>query len=183
MAAVEKRQIFDIPPLSIEVTEYQAEIKTCAHCHTTNKAAFPNAVTQPVQYGSRIKAQALYLMNQHLLPCERTAEILLDFYDQKISTGTLQAPVENIKRQVLAADVVNFDETGIRVEKKTHWLHSASTPRLTYYMFHQTRGSAAMNAAKILPQFKGIAVHDHWKPYLNYHCRHALCNAHHRNWH
>jgi len=31
----------------------------------------------------------------------------------------------------------------------------------------------------ILPQFKGILCHDHWKPYYKYDCTHALCNAHH----
>jgi transposase len=187
---VDKRQVFDIPPISIEVTEYQAEIKTCSHCNTTNKASFPKAVTQPVQYGCRIKAQAIYLMNQHLLPYQRTAEILFDFYGQQISTGTLyninhdcyqvlKQPVENIKEQVIASDVVHFDESGLRVDKKTNWLHSSSTSLWSYYMFHKKRGSAAMDEANILPRFKGIAVHDHWKPYFKYTCRHALCNAHH----
>ena len=187
---VDKRQVFDIPAVSIEVTEYQAEIKTCTHCNTTNKASFPKTVTQPVQYGSRIKAQAIYLMNQHLLPYQRTAEILFDFYGQKMSTGTLfninhgcyqalKQPVENIKQQVIASDVVHFDETGLRADKKTKWLHSASTSRWSYYTFHQKRGSDAMDEANILPQFNGIAVHDHWKPYFKYTCRHALCNAHH----
>ena len=36
-----------------------------------------------------------------------------------------------------------------------------------------------MQDADILPKFNGIAVHDHWKPYLNYPCSHCLCNAHH----
>ena len=190
VVGVDKRQLFDIPPVSIEVTEYQAEIKTCTHCNTTNKASFPKMVTQPVQYGSRIKAQAIYLMNQHLLPYQRTAEILFDFYGQQISTGTLfninhdcyqalQKPVENIKEQVIASAVVHFDESGLRADKKTRWLHSASTPLWSYYMFHQKRGSDAMDEANILPQFEGIAVHDHWKPYFKYQCRHALCNAHH----
>ena len=187
---MEKRQVFDIPPVSIEVTEYQAEIKTCPQCHTTHKAVFPKTVTQPVQYGTRMKAQAIYLMNQHLLPYQRTAEILFDFYGQKMSTSTLfninhdcyhalKQPVKNIKQQVIASEVVHFDETGLRADKKTKWLHSASTSIWSYYTFHQKRGSAAMDQANILPQFNGIAIHDHWKPYFKYHCSHALCNAHH----
>lgn len=186
----EKRQVFDIPPVSIQVTEYQAEIKDCPHCQATNKASFPQAVTQPTQYGSRIKERAVYLMNQHLLPYERTAEIIADFYGRKISAGTLyhinqacfealKEPVEKIKEQIIASDVINLDETGLRAEKRTQWLHSAGTPKLTYYMFHQKRGSVAMDEANILPQFNGTAIHDHWKPYFKYDCRHGLCNTHH----
>jgi transposase len=37
-----------------------------------------------------------------------------------------------------------------------------------------------MEDAGILGEFKGRAVHDHWKPYFKYDaCDHALCNAHH----
>jgi transposase len=31
----------------------------------------------------------------------------------------------------------------------------------------------------IIPEYKGVLVHDHWKPYLGYDCEHGLCNAHH----
>ena len=139
----EKRQVFDIPPVSIQVTEYQAEIKDCPHCQTTNKASFPQGVTQPTQYGSRIKERAVYLMNQHLLPYERTAEIIADFYGRKISAGTLyhinqacfealKEPVEKIKEQIIASDVINLDETGLRVEKRTQWLHSAQHTKVDF---------------------------------------------------
>ena len=37
-----------------------------------------------------------------------------------------------------------------------------------------------MNEKGVLPRFKGILCHDHWKPYYQYtDCEHALCNAHH----
>ena len=186
----DKRQVFDIPPVSIEVTEYQAEIKTCSNCHTVNKASFPKDVTQVAQYGARIKAQLIYLMNQHLLPYERTSDICFDLYGLRISAGTLyrmnlfcsevlEKPTAKIKEHIIASDVVNFDETGLRVEEHGHWLHSASTDDCTYYYVHRRRGPVAMDEADILPHFSGIAVHDHWKSYFTYDCQHALCNAHH----
>ena len=74
--------------------------------------------------------------------------------------------------------MAGFDETGMRATGSLHWLHTASTRWLTWYFAHAKRGREAMDAAGVLPDFKGCAVHDFWGPYLNYDCGHAFCNAH-----
>jgi len=35
-----------------------------------------------------------------------------------------------------------------------------------------------MDAAGILPDYRGCAVHDFWESYLDYDCDHAFCNGH-----
>ena len=91
-----------------------------------------------------------------------------------------QASLESIQQQIIAADVAQFDESGLRVEGKLHWLHVASTDNLTHYHVDRKRGQIGMQAGGILPKFQGNAVHDHWKPYLNFdQCQHSFCNAHH----
>jgi len=188
--AFEKRQVFDIPPVKIKATEHQAEIKTCPYCSAVNKASFPTSVSQPVQYGPNVKAHAVYLMVRQHIPCRRSAELLRDFFGAEISPATilkakkeasllLAEPVNDIKEQITASDVVHFDETGARCVQQNHWVHTAGTPTLTYYRIHEKRGSKAMNDVGILPAFNGRAVHDHLKSYFKYACSHALCNAHH----
>ena len=92
----------------------------------------------------------------------------------------LRSSVDSIKENILASAVVHFDETGMRVGRQhKHWLHTASTPSQTFYYIHKKRGSEAMDAMGILPDFDGTAVHDHFISYQKYPCKHAACNAHH----
>ncbi len=188
---IEKRQVFDTPPIKIEVTEYQAEIKDCPFCGHKNKGIFPEGVDQPVQYGERIKATGVYLNQQHLIPYDRTTEIIEVLCGQSISGGTLYNTNEEIysnlettekgtKQSIINSEVVRFDETGYYENADRHWLHSASTEEYTYYYPYQNRGNEGMNAAGILQYFHGIGVHDHWKAYFKYtNFTHALCNVHH----
>jgi transposase len=85
---------------------------------------------------------------------------------------------ERLKALLSLAVVAGFDETGIRIIAQRFWLHSCSTAHHAYYAVHTKRGQQAMDAIGILPQFKGVAVHDFWKSYYQYACRHGLCNAH-----
>ena len=186
---IERRQVFDLPEPKLEVTEHQAEVKTCT-CGCLNRAAFPPEVTAPVQYGLRVKSAAVYLKEYQLLPFDRLAEILCDLFGcHSFSEGTLAnltaacsqrlEPVDAAIRDLAAqSEVAGFDETGVRASGSLHWLHTVSTRRLTWYFAHKRRGREAMDAADILPDFRGRAVHDFWSPYLKYDCDHAFCNAH-----
>ncbi len=184
------RQVIDIPPLKLEVTEHRAETKECPGCGCCNVAGFPDEAKTSVQYGSRIKALLVYLNQYQLLPYDRTCELVKDLFSQTISQGTLsnwnkdcfrnlESTEEQIRQALLASEVVHFDETGLRSEGKLHWLHAASTDRLTYYGLHAKRGKEAMDNFGLLENFTGCAVHDHWKSYFKFSCDHSLCNTHH----
>ncbi len=183
-------QVHDLVPIEIEVREHQAAVKQCDCCGQSNQAAFPVEVRNRAQYGSRLRSLMVYLMDYQLLPSARVQELLSEVFGCQLSEGTLYEARENcfeslteveagIVAAVQQAEVAHFDETGLRVNTKLLWLHVASTPALTYYFIHPKRGSEAMNAMDILPQFEGISVHDGWQSYALYDCVHALCNAHH----
>lgn len=188
----EKRQVFDVPPIQVKVTEHQAEIKECPICHQTTVGEFPLGVSQPVQYGDRIKAQMVYFNQYQLVPLERTTEIFDDLYGQNVSEGTIVEactqtaqqvePVVKVIREELktTSKPAHFDETGSRIEKKLWWLHVVCTGLLTYYEAHPNRGCKALDAIGIFPRFKGTAIHDAYRSYFQYDgVTNALCNAHH----
>jgi transposase len=188
----ERRQVFDIPPVKVEVTEHQAEIKTCPACGTLNRAEFPEGVSQPVQYGPEIGARMTYFNAYQAIPLERTVEIIQDVYDHAIGEATVVeadfqmaetvTPVNERTKQHLTdqEDPTHHDETGVRIGGGLQWLHLTCSELLTYYAIHPKRGIIAFEAIGILPKRKGKVIHDGWKSYLQYEqLFHAFCNAHH----
>ena len=183
--------MIDLPPLKIEVTEHQVECVTCPSCGQVNEGQFPEEVTNPVQYGAGIKTLAVYLKGQQLIPYGRSQQLLADLFGVSISQGSLEnfmqaaahkvePVIGQIKAGLIEAKVAHYDESGFYIGGQRGWLHSTSTPWLTYYFPHLSRGKKALEAAGILPNFQGVAVHDSWLTYWGYdHCDHALCNVHH----
>lgn len=184
----EARQVFEIDVLRV-VTEYRAQ-RLENDQGQRFVAPFPAGVTKAVQYGNRLKAHAVYLSQYQLLPYKRIQEYFADQLQISLSEGSLYnfnqkayeqlADFERITQNHLAQAVcAHADETGININGTGHWLHSLSTNQWTHFSAHEKRGTDAMDAIGILPRFKGILCHDHWKPYYRYDCTHALCNAHH----
>ena len=181
-----KRQVFDVPEPKIEITEHRVEIKQCPECQTKVQGSFPPSVKSPVQYGVRLKAISAYLQHQHFIPENRLSEILEDLFACSMSEGTIAnhskslaqaiTPVaEKLASDVKTAPVKHLDETGLRVAGKTQWLHSVSTPNLTWYRIATKRKDL-----EPLMGIRGVVVHDHWKPYYQLEdVLHQLCNAHH----
>jgi transposase len=187
---VQRRQVVDLPPLSLLTTEHRVQNKVCPDCGFETVASFPVEAETTVQYGPRLKALGLYLLDFQLLPFARIASLFADLFAASFSPGTLFAcqqvaskrlsgVLSCIRQGLLQAEVAHFDETGLRLAGSLHWLHVAGTNTLTWYDWHKQRGKAGMDKAGILPHFTGVAVHDGWSSYQPYACGHALCNAHH----
>lgn len=184
----ERRQVIDID-LCRFVVEYQAQI---LEDDQGNRfvASFPEGVKRRVQYGPGLKANAVYMSQYQLIPYDRIRDYFQDQMHTPVSAGSvfnfnkeayegLASFEQWVKGQLASTDLMHADETGINIGAKRHWLHCASNTSLTWFYPHTKRGTEAMNEEGILPLFKGVLCHDHWKPYYRYDCTHALCNAHH----
>jgi transposase len=189
-SGIERRQIFDLPPIAIEITEHRVESRVCPRCGRVNRGSFPEDATHSTQYGPGVRSLAAYLQVYQFLPYERTCEMMRDLLGVSISEGTLfesiracsksLEPTEAAIREAISeAKVAHFDETGLRIEGRTRWLHSASAGAWVHYSAQERRGQEGMKAVGILPEFEGRAVHDGGASYFAFDCDHALCNAHH----
>ena len=186
----QSRQVFDLPPIKLQVTEHRSEIKSCPCCQAVNQAPFPVAVTQKVQYGTEVQKLSVYFNSYQLLPYSRTSEMFEYLLGHRINEGSLvsmnQRCADNLagfigelKEAIAAQEVSHADETGYYYNGVRNWLHVLTTEQHTLYMPHTKRGTEAMDAMGILTSYKGVLVHDFWKSYLEYGCAHALCNVHH----
>jgi len=176
--AIEKRQEFNMPPVRLTTTELQAQTKQC-DCGEITKAAFPKGVNARVQYGSGVKSLLAYWNVAQFIPMERCVEMFAELTGYHISEGTLfnhmktfEGLLEPLEQQIVKAltrsPVNNADETGMPMAGKNKWLHSLSNDQWTLYYVHDKRGSEAMIDMGILPEYKGILVHDFWSSYFKF---------------
>ena len=137
----ERRQVFDIPPIQLEVTEHRNASVTCSVCHVTTCGAFPADVKHAVQYGPHIKAFSVYLNQQQMVPLQRLHALLGEWLQAPLSPGSIvnwvqeaaaavAEQVARIQTGLQQAPVVHCDETGQYIAGKRFWLHVAATTQI-----------------------------------------------------
>ena len=186
---IEKRQVFELPPKMLIVTEHRVEVKLCPNTGREVSAAFPAGVNAPAQYGRRLSACLVYFRVQQLIPLERISQLCADLFGIAVSEATVQAAVAaahdalagfeaKVADLIAQAPIAHPDETGLRVAGSLHWLHVVGTKTLTWYGVHKKRGSQAIEHFALLPRFAGRLIHDCLSAYFDLKCLHGLCNAH-----
>lgn len=185
-----RRQVFDLPPVWLRVHEHRAQRRRCRCCGVVTTGVFPSEATAATCYGPGVGALGVYLLSRQHLPVARAGELMADCLGAPVSTGwlagLLPAAAANlepftcdVQEQLRAARVAHFDETGARVAGTLWWVHVACTNLLTLYHRAPSRGTTSADLGGVLPQFKGVAVHDRLSSYRSYQVAHQLCNAHH----
>lgn len=188
---VVRRQVFDLPEFGFTVSEHQLHALRCSRCGAVTRAQAPVWAGAPAVYGPNVTAAAAYLSAQHHIPVDRVCEILADLAGIEVSAGwvhsacqraqqALAPATEAIAEALVAEPVVYFDESVSRVACRNHWLHVATTSKLTaYHIDEHGRSAKSMIAFGILPRFSGVAVHDAYSAYAQFTgATHALCNVH-----
>jgi len=185
----DKRYVFDIVVKTDVVLHQSYRMNACALHGGISKGEFPEGVNGFVQYGENLSSLIVNL-NMDGLSTDHIQNLLRDMFDIPLSQGTIinklkkcasqiVPVIPRIKEKLIQSEVLNFDETGIRVDGKIKWVHSSSNNDFTYLTLNQKRGKDGMDANGVPPLFKGIAVHDCWKAYWRYSdVKHAICGVH-----
>lgn len=182
----EKRQVIDIPPKLVWVKEYLVEVKICK-CGREHRGQCD--YEQRVQYGNGLKSLLVYFNQYQFIPAGRIQEMMKDLFGLSVSDGLIFSSTETcftnlsdttavIKQGLINSSIIHSDETSMRSEGATQWIHNASNDQYTHFAIHRKRGNEAMDEIGILPSFKGTCIHDRWVSYYKYDCSHGLCNAH-----
>ena len=157
-------QVFDLPEdIKIEVTEHRRFSCMCPGCGKESTGSLPADLSPetPCQWGVRCRSLAVYLMQQHHLPYERTQEVFADLFGATPSEGTLYnwlhsafdtlAPVEAVIADALVASPrVGADETPV---KGAGWVHTLVNEFYTWYGCHKRRSREAMESFGLLNRF------------------------------
>lgn len=188
---IEKRQIFDLPEPKLEITEHRLQSCTCPCCGKINIGEFPADVNARAQYGQGVKAFTVLLATDYKMPLANISQLFHDLFGYELNESTslnaqaacgeaLEESEGVIRQKLLDSPVNHFDETGLRVQGKLHWLHVCSNSLYTYLFVHANRGAKALEyKVSVLPHYEGWAIHDFWRSYLNYpKCKHGVCGAH-----
>ncbi len=172
------------------VLHVDAEIKECPGCLKTVKASFPAHLKGPLQYGDGIKAFVVQLLVIQMLSLNRAQKMLTSLVGTVISEATMLAYImkvffaleqweESAKMMLIKQPYINSDETSMRVDRKSYWIHSYSSEDITLKLLHRKRGKEAMEEFNIIPRYGGVLIHDCWSSYLSYeNCSHGLCGSH-----
>lgn len=183
------RIIIDIPEgFNVETTEHTINRRWCNQCKKIVEPKVPDALDK-CTFGNRILAFSSWLhhglgstlsqivetFNYHLQTpvsegglvemWHRLAEVLTPWYEQ-------------LKKEALSSAVLHGDETGWRVNGRTHWLWCFGNSDLTYYMINRSRGSPAVNEF-FQEYFDGVLITDFWAAYNAVNCAdRQMCLVH-----
>ena len=171
------RQIFDIPPMEIKVTEYQQISVDCPCCGAMNKASFPARVKASTQYGPNLEHLIVYLSTRQFISMKRLTEIVKILTGQQISEGTVVNVLERkateitpvyyqILEQLKQSEVIGSDETGCKVNGEKYWAWVLQNQCYNFIHLSKSRGFKTLEF--LCPQglTSSTVVSDRWAAQL-----------------
>ena len=181
-----RHQVHELPPIKLEVTEYQLAQGQCSCCGRKQTAPLPEGVGWGIT-GPNLTSFMSMMVTSYQLSRRQLTDFLEQYFNFKISLGTvfnkqkivnnaLAAPVEGVLSE-LKKSHCHLDETGHRRDGVKQWLWTVASPEGAYYGIYPSRGKKVVK--NLMDDFKQVAITDRYSVY-NYFdsSRHQFCWAH-----
>jgi transposase len=176
-------QMFDTPPVRLQVTEYRMLQIGCPSCRGTTRADTPPELAGPCCYGPNVRAATALLACAGHMSIERAADLMGVLLDAPVSTGFTGGLIKRVadrlagfetalKSRLRAALVLHHDETPARVagddDDRLLYIYTARAERLVWFGAAAGRGHAELDGFAILPGYRGTLVRDDYTAYAKY---------------
>ena len=171
-----RHQVFDIPPMHMQVNEYRFHTGECGGCGKTHHSDWPAWVPSG-QMGPGLIAWIAVLSGQFHLSMRKIQQLLLMMCQDTFSLGAISkaqgktvAWIEPIHEQVgnhiRQQAVAQADETRHYHGVSIYWMWILTSGPWCYFMTHYSRGKKVANF--LLRGFRGYLVTDHFGAYNDY---------------
>jgi transposase len=158
-----RHQVSEIPPVHVQVTEYQLHTLRCPHCQRLTEASWPDGVPRGA-FGPRVQAVVSLLSGAYRLSKRQIQQLLSDGFGVEMALGTvgqleqslsqaLARPVDAARAYVRQQAAKNVDETGWKEHRRRAWLWTVVTKWVSVFAIRFSRGS------KVVRELLGKDVH------------------------
>jgi len=168
-----RHQVHELPPLKLNITEYQLQKGCCENCRQKHVASLPTGITWGIT-GSRLTSFMSDLVTRFGLSRREQRLFLEEYFNFRISLGTvfkkqrvvnqaMAMPVSELLPIVKESKCVHSDETGHNRDGKNHWMWGFISSTAAYFSIHGSRGKKVLRA--MMGDFKHILVSDRYCAY------------------
>ncbi len=183
-----RQQLWDIPPITPEITEYQYFSVCCPSCQCWVSAPRPDDVP-PGAFGPRVASHCAVLHGRYRISHRELVAVFADIFNLPLSLGSvvtlqqvaseaLKPAYVEVQQAVSSSDHANVDETKWREGARKPWLWTAVTALATLFCIHGSRGKKGLRAL-LGEAFAGLVTSDRLRTYKSLAPqRRQLCWAH-----
>ena len=169
-----RRQVAELPPISVLWTEHRTHQLRCRHCRARTSGRLPDGIAV-CGFGPRLQAAFVTLTARHRVSRRGICELARDLFGVTLSTGAADAicqrasdalagPHLQLQDWVLDQAAVHVDETGWRTRGEGRALWTATTPDAAFFQIAEHCNREQFNAL-VGSSYPGIVVSDRWNGY------------------
>lgn len=185
---VERKIVEEIPePQPVKVIEFKIHYYRCPRCDTVVAGEHPD-LPKEGNFGKNALAHVTLMKYEDRLPFRKIQATLQRQFGLNVSPGAIfdftrrvsdavQSEYEFILSRIRGSKIVYIDETGAKVEGTNYWLWAFTTPKETFVVVRNSRGTKVLHEV-LTRRFKGIVVCDGWRSYPAFTKKLQRCWAH-----